>query len=70
MPRCPVVAPAFETVPERRDVEAAYRLALASLRDWRRCKREYGEHHRVTRVAHAAYLADEAWWREVEAAIR
>jgi len=50
--------------PEKRDVEFAQRIAMASLADWRRCNREYGPKHKVTQLARECYMADETYWRE------
>lgn len=50
--------------PEHRDVQFAFRLAIASLRDYERCLREYGRDSEITATAWATYVSDERMWRE------
>jgi hypothetical protein len=58
------------TPPEARDVEFARRLAIADLADYRRCLREYGPKHPVTKAAREAAEASNRYAIEIEARFR
>lgn len=52
--------------PEHRDVEFALKLAIASLRDYERCRREYGWKSDEAKIAWGNYARDEKYWLELK----
>jgi hypothetical protein len=50
--------------PEARDVKAAWKLAIASLRDYERCCSEFGRNSNEARTAWQCYKSDEEHWLE------
>jgi hypothetical protein len=51
-------------IPEQRDVDAAYSMAMADLADARRCDADFGRGSDVAKTAWAAYQSSERHWRE------